>query len=142
MARVDCDHNIAWVSMIPVGINLVECKVHSKHVRERTEPEVLKFDPRVIQEWIFQKTRLKCFNFQAGFEDLSEEVKAFNKENGKPLPISTEEKWDTKLRSVLEECEEIRSAWKGEVEHNHSDCLRSKYSLGDKDEDKVSLFLG
>ena len=142
MAKVNCDHKIAWVSMIPVGINLVECKVHSKYKRERTDSEVMKFDPRIIQEWIFQKTRLKCFNFETGFEDLSEEVKAYNEKHGKPLPITKEEEWDNRLKKVLEECEETRSTWKGEIEHDHSDCIRTKYTLNNSEDNKLSLYLG
>ena len=63
MARCDCDHNIAWVDMTPVDINIVECQVGSKYPEERTGKVVMKFNPPEIQEWILRETGLSCMNF-------------------------------------------------------------------------------
>jgi len=122
--------------MVPVDINVVECQIGSKYASERTGKAEMKFNPVDIQEWILRETGLSCMNFSVAFQDLSDEVKAYNEEHGKKLPAAVEEKWDQKLEEVLEQC---RKAILEAPASSHDCSVRRKYALGDSQAEKQEV---
>jgi len=107
MAVTLCSHNIAHCEMIPVGVNMVHCKLGGDVDGEIT----IKFSPALIQQWIYEETGLKCFNFDAAFVELSDEVKKYNDEHGKKLTAKQEQTWNNKLDEVLQDAAVERETW-------------------------------
>jgi hypothetical protein len=108
MAQVACSHGIAYCEMTPVGKNTVHCVLSGDVKGEAT----LMFDPQIIQDWIYQKTYLTCFNFDVGFVVLKKEVDEFNKKHYGEFDRNPAAYMDK-----LNKAREDRSSWSEQRDH-------------------------
>lgn len=121
--RTNCFHNIAWCDMDPAGRNLVHCTLGGDVRGNATLP----FDPVEIQEWIYRRTHLSCFDFDAAFERLKVE-----QEKKYPEIKSTYQyqAYESQVRAAREE----RKSWFDQKQHEESKWRCSEYSVEEEEE--------